>query len=259
MRSDMAMEMTDNYETLMLKHKIKRTDIIVDKKLSEKIGKPIGKYITLESEYVRKGMSSGYHRLSRAICDALMEYTAEVNRIMIVGLGNPYLTADALGSKVLKQINITRSFVDDSVKEISGFCPNVLGVTGIESFEMIQGVTKKVNPELIIAVDSLASASYKRLSSAFQICSSGITPGSGVSNHKQRLDIGSLGVPVISLGVPMVIYSSTIIAEAVGEENCFADADEDLMNMIVTPKDIDVLVDDCASVIAEALNMSFMG
>ncbi len=257
MYSDMAMELTDKYETKNLNNLIKRTDITVDKDLAEKIGKPIGKYITLESEIVRRGNSSQYHRLSQALSEAIDEYTVDVNKIMVVGLGNPYLTADALGSKALKRINITRSFLFGKHKEISGFCPNVLGVTGIESFDMIQGVTKKVNPELIIAIDSLASASYKRLSSAFQICSSGITPGSGVSNHKQRLNVESLGVPVISLGVPMVIYSSTIISEAVGNSELIDEADEDLMNMIVTPKDIDVLVEDCATVIADALNMSF--
>lgn len=259
MRSDMAMELTDNYKTINLKHQIKRTDIIVDENLSKKIGKPVGKYITIESDIVRRGNNYRYSRLAEVLSLALSEYTSEVERVMVVGLGNPYLTADALGSKVLKQLNITRNFSSGETKEICGFCPNVLGVTGIESFEMIQGVTKKVNPELIIAVDSLASASYKRLASAFQICSSGITPGSGVSNHKQRLDTDSLGVKVISIGVPMVIYSSTIISEAIGDRENIENADEDLMNMIVTPKDIDVLVDDCASVISEALNLSLIG
>ncbi|MCL2675031.1 MAG: GPR endopeptidase [Firmicutes bacterium] len=262
-RSDMAMELLDfegfgTYRPSPDPYEVKRSEIIVDKKLSKKIGKAEGTYITLESGAMSARIGEGYEPLRMAICDAIKKLAPRAENVLVVCLGNPNLTADALGSRVFENLKITRSLPEEIKPQIilSALCPNVFGATGIESFDIIKGVVERISPQLIIAVDSLASAAVGRIASAFQLCSSGITPGSGVANHRIRLDKSSLGADVVSIGVPLVVYASTIIAEAAGEK-ALKNAGEDIMNLIVTPKDIDVLVENCAEVIAAGINRAF--
>ena len=124
--------------------------------------------------------------------------------------------------------------------------PGVPGITGIESFDVVKGVCDEVRPTLVIAVDSLAAASAARLGTVIQLCDAGITPGSGVSNHKRRLSRDTLGVQVIGLGVPLVVYASTLVRDAGGDEGRFG-------SLIVTPKEVDVYVADAAEIIADAI------
>lgn len=139
---------------------------------------------------------------------------------------------------------------------ISVITPNVLGVTGIESIDVIAGVCERIKPDVVIVVDSLASAAVSRIGCAFQISNTGITPGSGVSNHRARLDKSSLGTLVISVGVPLVVYASTIIEDAL--EGTKQEFNKEIGNMIVTPKDIDLYVETCATIVAHAINQTFI-
>lgn len=249
-RTDMAVELIKG--SGKRKGKIVRTDIELDEETANRYGKAPGKYITIECDAI-KALDKGYYkRLSSAIGEVINEICGHAENVLVVGLGNPKLTADSLGSKVFDRLIVTRQ-LSDAVTEISGICPNVMGVTGIESFDVIKGVCERIKPDLVIAVDSLSSATTGRIASAFQLCSSGITPGSGVSNHRMRLDKSSLGCNVISLGVPLVVYASTIIDEAADE----AKLTDEMRNLIVTPKDIDFLVEECADVIAAAINNTF--
>lgn len=250
-RTDMAIEM-GKFGNRFGKGRIVRTDIDLDDVTAKRYGKAPGKYITVECEAVKNGDRNYYKRLSSAIGEVLDELGGSATNVLVVGLGNPKLTADSLGSKVFDRLVVTRQFDEEGI-QISGICPNVMGVTGIESFDVIKGVCERINPDLVIAVDSLASATTKRLAAAFQMCSSGITPGSGVSNHRMRLSEDSLGCSVISLGVPLVVYAGTIIDEAVGDDR----RKSDIEDFIVTPKDIDYLVEECADVIAAAINTTF--
>ena len=250
-RTDMAIELFVGSKKS--KGKIVRTDVDLDEQTAKKYGKAAGKYVTIESDAVKTLSVKEYKRLAQAIKDVLIELAGDAKSVLIVGLGNPKLTADSLGSKVFDRLVITRQLGGNGTM-ISAVCPNVMGVTGIESFDVIKGVCERINPNLIVAVDSLASATTGRIASAFQLCSSGITPGSGVSNHRMRLDYDSLGCKVISLGVPLVVYASTIISEAVGD----VDIDDQLSELIVTPKDVDFLVSECADVIAAAINTAFV-
>lgn len=250
-RTDMAIELCIGESKS--KGKTVRTDIELDEETAKKHDKAAGKYVCVESDAVKSVDRNEYKRLAAELSQVITEMAGQPSNVLVVGLGNPKLTADSLGSKVFDRLVVTRQ-IEEAETKISGICPNVMGVTGIESFDVIKGVCERIKPDLVIAVDSLASASTGRIASAFQLCSSGITPGSGVSNHRMRLSYDTLGSRVISIGVPLVVYAGTIIAEAVGER----EVDEQIAGLIVTPKDIDFLVDECADVIAAAINRAFI-
>ena len=242
-RTDLAYELVKSKLTTLNEH-VSRTDVTLDNDSAIRIGKRAGKYVTLVSPVVAKGQQEYYRRLEKALADAIKEFVGDGKTYLIIGLGNPSMTADALGKSVVERIKVTRGF-SLGKREICTLCPNVLGVTGIESFDVVRGVVKQIKPDFIIAVDSLCAASSERLCTAFQLTDTGIAPGSGVSNFRYRIDSESMGVPVLSVGVPLVVYSSTLTGEKVDE------SEDDL---IVTPKDIDVLVEECAEIIASAIN-----
>jgi len=259
-RTDIAIEFGLEISSDFEDDIVKRTSVIVDKDYSKKIGKAEGDYITIETSVVNEGNKPEFTRVASAIADAILELTKK-NNILVVGLGNPDMTADSLGKRVLDRTMITRHLKkgkgSQNMASVCGIYPNVLGVTGIESFDVIKGVVDRVNPDCVLVVDSLAGATVGRIASAFQVSNAGITPGSGISNHRTRLDKKSLGIEVISIGVPLVVYASTIIQDAF--EGKAQEFDPSIGNMVVTPKEIDLLVVDCAAIIARAINIAFFG
>ncbi|MCL2862189.1 MAG: GPR endopeptidase [Firmicutes bacterium] len=263
LRTDLAMELIPETKSKKITDKLKRIDLVLDEILSRKLKKPKGNYITLETEYVKSGEIDEYTRVSKALSEAISGLTKGMKKPLVACLGNPRMTADSLGRHVSERLMVTRSFeFGEDIAELSCICPNVLGATGVESFDIVRGVVDRTNPDVVIVVDSLASAETSRLASAFQVSNTGITPGSGVSNHRMRFDEKSLRRPVISIGVPLVVYASTIIYDAIkGEKKTKPKIDfpDEIMNLIVTPKDIDLLVEDCALIIARAINLSFFG
>ncbi len=228
---------------------VKFYEVHVDEKLSRKLNRPCGNYTTVETDCVMSGMAEEYGKVSSALSGVLGEYLKGCHKIMVVGLGNPDLAADALGDRAFKKLKVTRQF--DRDKYLCALTPNVLGMTGIESYDIIAAVADRIKPDALIVIDSLTAAAPHRIASAFQVTDSGITPGSGVDNHRRRIDRLSLGINVVSIGVPLVVYSSTI-----AREYC-SGADDSGFDMIVTPKDVDVLVEDCAGIIADAINGAF--
>jgi len=255
LRTDLALEFGADIKSDFKDDFVKQTAVRVDEEFSQKIGKPVGNYITVETKVVREGDKENFYRVSEALSKVIKKL-ANLKDVLIVGLGNPDMTADSLGKRVLDKVMITRHLeTPKKMPKTSGIYPNVLGVTGIESFDVIKGVVSRTKPKCILAIDSLAGATVERVGSAFQISDAGITPGSGISNHRTRLDEKSMGRPVISIGVPLVVYASTIIHDAYNgkpEEYCAS-----IGNMVVTPKDIDLLVTDCASIIASAINLAY--
>ncbi len=231
--------------------------VTVNKELSAKLKRPCGKYSTVECRAVPDRNESEYKSVSASIGKAITRFIPhDVKSVLVVGLGNPNMTADSLGAKTCARLTATRAIPNASGTKVSVITPNVLGVTGIESFDVVAGVAARIKPDAVIAVDSLASAAVGRIASAFQITDTGITPGSGVSNHRIRLCRDSLGVPVISLGVPLVVYASTIIEDATGQK-CPEETADDVGRMLVTPKDIDLYVTDCADILSAAIERSF--
>ena len=191
---------------------------ITTKNGAKAMGKPIGTYITLEADALTEP-DEGYHReVSVCIAKHLQNLLDECNHdnlnseksILVVGLGNRDVTADALGPEVLDHLNITRhmlkqfgtaAYSGKKVPQISGLVPGVMGKTGMETAEIISGVVNSTTPDIVIVIDALAARSTKRLTRTIQITNTGIHPGSGVGNHRHSLTKESLGVPVIAIGI----------------------------------------------------------
>lgn len=247
-KSDLARELTRS-SNKKIDEKISSTNVVIDEALSKKTGKPQGRYVTIESGAVVEGDASLYPRMAKAIADVLKTLAGDCKRVLTVGLGNRLLTADALGSLVLENLAVMNECGDVVMQTLA---PSVVGVTGIESYDVIRGVVDVVRPDAVFAVDSLCAAKVGRIATSFQLCDAGITPGSGVKNARKPLSKQTLGVKVVSIGVPMVVYASTISLEG-GGDNRFEE------DFVVTPKDVDVMVERCAKIIADAINVYSTG
>ena len=251
---------------------------------SRALGKKRGTYVTLE---VRGGLGKDAQleqRLIRLLAREIRAMIPQEGTVLVVGLGNRSSTPDALGPRTVEGVFVTRHMRDmmtddalKSVRSVCSFAPGVLGVTGIETAEILRGVAEHVQPAVIIAIDALASSSSERIATTVQLSDTGIHPGSGVGNRRFGIDEESMGVPVIAIGVPTVIYASTIALdilhglERTGQVACrFARGErvtEDrrrailrdnmpdaLSRLMVTPCDIDRLIADMARIIGRAIN-----
>lgn len=203
--------------------------------------------------------------LCRILSEFIKKYRIDKNSpILVAGLGNENITADSLGGAVLDKLYVTSHlYSEKSVFEkfgnLAGLKCGVSGTTGIASFDVLSGVAEKIRPSLIIAVDALACSSISRLGKTIQISDSGIEPGGGVANPKPRLDKSSLGVPVLAIGVPLVVYAKKILAEYLSDKSLPVFTDETLSSLVVTAKEIDFQVSDFSCVIAESLNRTVHG
>ncbi len=229
------------------------------------LGKPIGTYITVETVPFTKNsdlFSPSLYVLRDELKGLLPE---EKGCVLVAGLGNEEITPDALGPRCISLLFATRHIPEDFAREIglsslrpvAGIIPGVLGKTGMESSEIISGIVKKIKPCAVIVIDALASRSTERLGRTVQLSDSGISPGSGVGNHRQTISEKTLGVPVIAVGVPTVVDGRTLafdILEKAGvteEQIKKADIKDTVM---VTPKEIDALIERASRLIAMAIN-----
>lgn len=237
---------------------ISKVEIINDAG-SETLGKSIGNYITIECPTIRYSADD-----SRRVCSQIAQEIRKMTKIdrntvtLIVGLGNSEITPDALGTEVVSHILIThhlKNHMQEYLKEalgeeISGVCaitPGVLGTTGIETVETIKGIAAHIKPDLIIAVDALAAGEIQRVSNTIQISDAGIQPGSGVGNNRAGMNEETLGTKVISIGVPTVIDARNISDMEIPQE---------LSPLMVTTKDIDLVIKKCAKTIADGINLA---
>ena len=192
------------------------------------MGRPQGSYITIEAP----GLSvhdEDYHReISQEISRHLRELIdlEKEKSILVVGLGNAAITADALGPHVIENLHMTRHLIreyglrgigQEKIHCVSGIVPGVMAQTGMECVEILKGVVKETKPDFLITVDALAARSIRRLGRTIQLTDTGITPGSGIGNHRNAINRKSVGVPVISLGVPTVVDAATIVSDAMTE------------------------------------------
>ena len=252
------------------------TDIRVTGDGARTLGKPAGRYITVDLTPCFQRQQAFFHRAVWCIAyqlRALLPHVGRRSQVLVVGLGNRAMTPDAIGPIAVENLLVTRHMGDCLPRDVpmSSVCaaaPGVLGVTGMETAEILRGMVAHVKPDAVIAVDALAARSSKRIASTIQITDTGITPGSGVGNHRKALDRRTLGVPVIAVGVPLVVYASTIASDAlcalgegeVEEERIAACVErvvsEKLGEMIVTPRDVDALVERMAGVLADGINQA---
>lgn len=261
---------------------LKVTKVLIDTKNAAKtMGKPMGTYITIEAPAMLEP-DEGYHReISEKLAEQLRAIIPEAETeqaVLIVGLGNREVTADALGPHVVDNLFITRHVVKEYGKAayskvrmhtISSIEPGVTAKTGMEAAEIIRGVVEETKPDVLIVIDALASRSTKRLNRTIQITNTGIHPGSGVGNHRNALTQESIGVPVIAIGVPTVVDAATIVGDALDKimngETSFdsrrymgahCGAFAELNNMYVTSKDIDAVIKQVSYTVSEGINIA---
>lgn len=240
---------------------ISRIDVVTAE-AAEKIDKPIGRYVTLKAEPEdfmdrdrRTKIAELLSRELRGMCDP-------IHSAMVIGLGNRYVSADALGTKAAEYVLVTRhvhlhmkDLLPEGTPVTSAFCANVLGVTGMETAEVVSSLAAKIRPDVVILIDSLAAASVRHIGCVIQCNDSGIAPGSGVGNFRTMLTRDLLKVPVIALGVPTVVSADTIVRDYCSTER----QNSSLHDLIVAPKDIDALIRDLSRVLSDAVNLMLFG
>ncbi len=244
---------------------------------AESIGKPMGRYITMSFSPIFEVSEGELHELSEVLSELLTEMcrtlACERPSLLVAGIGNRGLTADALGPDTAKRILATRQlkieepqlFTSLADAEISIITPGVMGETGIEAGDLIGGAVAAVSPDLVLAVDALAARSVERLAATVQLSDTGIRPGSGIGNARRALDRESLGVPVLSIGLPTVVNSATLIYDsfcAAGlSDGEIPEALEKVLatgkSFFVSPRECDIVNERGARLISDAINLSF--
>ncbi|WP_128896496.1 GPR endopeptidase [Longirhabdus pacifica] len=261
---------------------------------SRALGKLPGRYITFEAPGLRRKDTDLQNALATRFAQYFADFLAKLNikqdaKVLMIGLGNWNVTPDALGPIVIENVLVTRHYfelvpeqVEPGYREVSAVSPGVLGITGIETSEIVHGVIEKTKPDFVIAVDALASKAVERVNTTIQIADTGIHPGSGIGNKRKGVTKQELGIPVIAIGVPTVVFASTIVnnsiemvidhfknetnntrflfgqMENMKEHERLSMVKEVLepvgQDLLVTPKDIDEFIEDIANVIASGLN-----
>ena len=268
--------------------KIERVKI-TNENAEQAIGKPMGNYITIDVKNLKIAGEDEIQKASEAVTKELKSlidsHIQKQEEILVVGLGNIYVTPDSLGPKVINEIDVTRhlinylpQYVEEGTRAVSAVAPGVLGTTGIETIEILKGIVDNTKPKMIMVIDALASRSIERISSTIQISDTGIVPGAGVGNTRKEISKSTLGIPVIAIGIPTVVDLETIIDEGLDifitklqekaesneylnklkEQDNYEEIKEALApndyNMIVTPKEIDDLIENMKDVIARGIN-----
>ncbi|KAB2954456.1 GPR endopeptidase [Heliorestis acidaminivorans] len=274
----------------MYKNKVGHSDITTVKITSpegeEAMGKPMGNYVTIDAPHMKVNNRDIHQELSGLLAQELSKllHLGPDDSVLVVGLGNWHATPDALGPKVVNHTMVTRHLhkfapeeLQGGLRSVSAIAPGVLGLTGIETAEIIKGVVEKINPTVIIAIDALATRSVERMATSLQIADTGITPGSGVGNRRVGINKETMGVPVIAIGVPTVVHAGVIAHEAIEmllqqfhtspslyrlykglNPDSMQQIIEDVLepfgrDLIMTPKEIDILIENTSRIIATGL------
>lgn len=306
-RTDLALEAREIYEegqnaseipgvkidTKELENCIVTKVEIIDEQGAEIMNKGIGKYITLESNLMKFDDDESRDEMIGYLKDELVQILGDdkTKKTLVIGLGNWNITSDALGPKAVSKTLVTRHIFknynkdyDDDFTEVSGLSPGVMGLTGIETSEIVKSIVDTIKPDRVIAIDALASRKMERVNSTIQISTAGISPGGGVGNKRKALNKEYLGVDVIAIGVPTVVDAATLTIDVLDMaiDNLMSQSNEgenfynmlkglkeeekyhlikDSLepydkNLIVTPKDIDETIENLSIIISEGLNRS---
>lgn len=255
------------------------------------IGKPQGNYITIDIKKLKIAQDEDIEKSAETLANELTKiidaHIDKQGEILVVGLGNIYVTPDALGPKVINEIEVTRhiinylpQYVEEGTRMVSAISPGVLGTTGIETVEILKGIVDNIHPKLVIVIDALASRSIERISSTVQISDTGIVPGAGVGNKRTEISQETLGIPVIAIGIPTVVETAVLVNDCLDlfitksqqeaksneylnqlkEEDNYEEIKEALVpndyNLIVTPKEIDDLIENMKDIVSKGINLS---
>lgn len=276
-RTDLAVEAIENHKSAAALPHVRQSDRMLEgfaihevRILSEdaarEIGKPQGRYLTLELDALIRREEDAFPRACKALSTLLRELLPRPNDgpVLIAGLGNRMITPDAIGPQTADHVIATRHLIAQSPdifadwRPVSALAPGVLGQTGVETGEVICGVLDRVRPAAVIAVDALAAGRLSRLLRTVQLADTGITPGAGVGNARTALNKETLGVPVIAVGVPTVVDGATLaheISSQLGQPACEA-LDDLSQPVMITTRDIDREVADISRMIGYAVNMA---
>lgn len=276
-RTDLAVEAIENHKTTAALPHVRQSDRtlegfavhevrILSEDAAREIGKPQGRYLTLELDVLIRREEDAFPRACKALSTLLRELLPHPNDgpVLIAGLGNRMVTPDAIGPQTADHVIATRHLVAQSPaifadwRPVSALAPGVLGQTGVETGEVICGVLDRVRPAAVIAVDALAAGRLSRLLRTVQLADTGITPGAGVGNARAALNKETLGVPVIAVGVPTVVDGATLaheISSQLGQPACEA-LDDLSQPVMITTRDIDREVADISRMIGYAVNMA---
>ena len=305
-RTDLALERRDIYQKAnnlkqidgvesteeKINEKLKVTRVEITNRNGEKaIGKPIGNYVTIDVKNLKLAEDEDIQRASEVVANELRKiielHTDKHGDILVVGLGNIYVTPDALGPKVINDIEVTRhmikylpQYVKEGARNVSAISPGVLGTTGIETVEILKGIVENIHPKLIIVIDALASRSIERISSTVQISDTGIVPGAGVGNTRKEISQRTLGVPVVAIGIPTVVETAVLVNDSLDlfisklqdeaksndylnklkNDDNYEEIKEVLIpkdyNLIVTPKEIDDLIENMSKIVSTGINQA---
>ena len=303
-RTDLAVERTNIYrkankleqidgietEDEDVDENIKVSRVKITNEQGEKaIGKRKGVYVTIDLKDLKIAEEKQIQKASDTLTNELkilvQKHIQDKDDIMVVGLGNIYVTPDSLGPKVINEIDVTRhilkylpQYVDENTRPVTAISPGVLGTTGIETYEILKGIVDNVKPKLLIVIDALSSRSIERISSTIQLSDTGIVPGAGVGNTRAEISENTLGIPVIALGIPTVVESAVLVNDCLdllitklqneAKSNVFLNGLKEQdnyetikdalnpqnYNMIVTPKEIDDLIENMKDIVARGIN-----
>lgn len=263
---------------------------IIDDEAEKQVGKKKGKYVTYETKSLKNLSDESKNEVVSILSQAIKDVSGlGRERVLVVGLGNRNITADALGPKTLDKIKVTRQFFkaynkefDQDFNEVSILEPGVLGTTGIETINTIVGVVEKIKPTLLIIIDALASRKMRRLCSVIQVTDAGIEPGSGIGNMQGSLNKDTIGIKVVAIGIPTVVDTATIVNDTIEMmEEVLRDKTEDVGQImgilsdleydekhafikeilspmygesIVTPSSVDEQMEVLSDILAESIN-----
>ncbi len=272
-----------------LKMHITKVQVLNEKGVKE-INKPIGNYITIECEGIKRNSTDEKKDIVEAVSRELSQICDWKDKtVLVIGLGNQNVTPDSLGPKVVSNLIVTRhlfqefeGMTDDVLQRVSAIVPGVMGQTGMETVEIVKGIVDTIKPDLVIAVDALASRRTNRINSTIQIADTGVQPGSGVGNKRKALNQKTLGIPVIAIGVPTVVDAATIVSDTMEEillqiKNMYHGDDgviDEIIkmddgekyqlikevltpyvgDMFVTPKEIDEVIERISDIVSMAIN-----
>ena len=283
-RTDMALEASQAAGSIPGVHvsqweeeSVSITEVRVEtEEAAQRLGKSVGTYLTLECEGVRRRDPAAREEVQNVLGEEIARLLPPDEQgapVLVVGLGNRRVTPDSLGPKTVDGTLVTRHLlrelpdkVDERLNPVCAIAPGVMGATGLETMETVSALVKEIHPRCLIVIDSLAARASSRAGVSIQLSDTGIQPGSGVGNHRRALNERELGVRVIALGMPTVVYAVTIARDALeilgeGETNPAA-LDEvtkslfenEIGEMIVTPREVDDMIDDAAQMLAGGIN-----
>ena len=231
-----------------------------------RLGKPQGTYWTMTHPELPMLAPEDRIEVARQVAQTLRIMLPPKGDVLVLGLGNRRMTADALGDRVVSGILVTRHMQEDALRGVCAMSPGVLGITGVETAELALGLVERLKPAAVLVVDALAAMETSHIGTTIQLTDTGIHPGSGVGNHRMGITQDTMHVPVIAMGIPMVVYASTIVRDALknilaaekNDDDAHAMAEQLVgqakTDLVVTPRNIDELVAGLADMLALAVN-----